>query len=286
VQFNRFILIGDQNQLPAVTVQGDKNTKIIDPDLNGIGISDMKVSFFERLFNNAVSNGWTNAYGTLKEQFRMNETIMDLINHFYHGKLICAITKPPELNILYKYPDDSPLSNLLCNYRIIFIETPYSPSGKMNEFEAEYTAKLMLKINEIGYLKNNKDLNVGVITPWRAQIASIRQKLEENCITDIPVDTVERFQGSENKVIIYSTSVSARFQLERMGSIGINKNKDALIEVDRKLNVVLSRAQEQIIIMGSSEVLRISIHYRKLIEMIIQKGKYITRLEAIKLFGT
>ncbi|MBK7265412.1 MAG: hypothetical protein IPI12_03545 [Ignavibacteriales bacterium] len=65
------------------------------------------------------------------------------------------------------------------------------------------------------------------------------------------------FRG-ENRVIIYSTSVSNHFQLERLGSIGINRSTEAEVEVDRKLNVVPSRAQEQIIILDSVSVLRTS----------------------------
>ena len=102
----------------------------------------------------------------------------------------------------------------------------------------------------------------------------------------IPVDTVERFQGSENRVIIYSTAVSSQYHLERVGSIGVNRSQDAEVEVDRKLNVVLSRAQEQIIILGSVPILRISQHYRKLIEMIRQDGLYIPTPERKQIFGT
>ncbi|MCA0388756.1 MAG: DNA2/NAM7 family helicase [Bacteroidetes bacterium] len=286
VNFQRFILIGDQNQLPAVTVQGDANTLITDSDLNGAGIRDMKVSLFERMFYTAVAKGWTHAYGTLKEQFRMHEVIMDLINHYYHGNLQCALSGRESLDSIYPNPDDSALSKILTGNRLIFIETQYSKTGKMNESEAEIVSMIAGKIREISGLPKDELPDIGIITPWRAQIAAINQRLEMKGITGLPVDTVERFQGSENKIIIYSTSVSNTSQLERLGSFGKNKSVENEVEVDRKLNVVLSRAQEQLIVLGSVSVLRTSLHYRKLIETIREKGRFVSTTERKKLFGT
>lgn len=286
VNFNRFILIGDQNQLPAVTVQSDVTTSINDPLLNEIGIFDMKVSLFERMFNTAVRNGWTNAYGTLIEQFRMDEKIMQLINHYYHDGLRCALPERQNLDDIYPKGDESKISELLRANRLIFIETPLSKSGKNNESEADIVAQIVEKIKICGLSEKNGSLNLGIITPWRAQIATIKQKLEEMGITGVPVDTVERFQGSENRVIIYSTSVSNHYQLERLGSIGVNRSTEAEVEVDRKLNVVLSRAQEQIIILGSVSVLRTSLHYKKVLETIIRGGRFVSASERVEIFGT
>lgn len=286
VNFNRFILIGDQNQLPAVTVQSDVNTLISDPVLNEIGITDMKISLFERMFNTAVQNGWTNAYGTLIEQFRMDEKIMQMINHYYHDGLRCAFSVKQNLDDIYPTRDESKISELLISNRLIFIETPLSKTGKNNESEANIVAQIVEKIKINGLSEKNGSLNLGIITPWRAQIATIKQKLEEIGITGVPVDTVERFQGSENRVIIYSTSVSNHFQLERLGSIGINRSTEAEVEVDRKLNVVLSRAQEQIIILGSVSVLRTSQHYKKVLETILRGGRFVAASERVNIFGT
>jgi DNA replication ATP-dependent helicase Dna2 len=279
-------LIGDQNQLPAVTVQSDANTLINDLVLNDIGIFDMKISLFERMYNTAVRNGWTNAYGMLSEQFRMDEKIMQLINHYYHNGLRCAVSERNDLEFIYPAGDDSKISQLLKSNRLIFIETPLSKTGKNNEREAGIVSQLVGKIKQIGLTDENGVFNPGVITPWRAQIATIKQKLEEIGITGVPVDTVERFQGSENKVIIYSTAVSSHFQLERSGSIGVAKSEESEVEVDRKLNVVLSRAQEQIIILGSVSVLKTSLHYKKVLETIINNGRFVPAHEREEIFGT
>ncbi len=281
--FEKFILIGDQNQLPAVTVQSNGNTAVTDPDLLGLGLTEMKVSLFERLFNNAVKNGWSHAYGTLTEQFRMDESIMELINHYYHGRLRRATRETVPLSGLYSEDGNSAVKEMLLKNRLIFIESPFSKTGKKNDDEAAIVAHLVKTMRDSGLTGTD---DIGIITPWRAQIAAIRGQLEMIGADTIPVDTVERFQGSENRVIIYSTAVSSQYHLERVGSIGVNRSQDAEVEVDRKLNVVLSRAQEQIIILGSVPILRISQHYRKLIEMIRQDGLYIPTPERKQIFGT
>lgn len=281
--FNKFILIGDQNQLPAVTVQSNGNTAVTDDELKNIGMTDMKVSLFERLFNRTVEMGWTHAYGTLTEQFRMDESIMQLINHYYHGKLRRVARDPLPLSELYTGDQDSEIKRLLQQSRLIFVESPFSKTGKKNEDEANIVSRLVKEMRELGLTGPD---DIGIITPWRAQIAAIRQKLEEIGATEIPVDTVERFQGSENRVIIYSTSVSGQYHLGKLGSIGVNRSSEAEVEVDRKLNVVLSRAQEQIIVLGSVPVLKISPHYRRLIETIREKGLYINTADRKRIFGT
>jgi len=283
VDFDRFILIGDQNQLPAVTVQSNGNTEVQDQDLKNQGLTDMKVSLFERLFNRAVERGWTHAYGTLTEQFRMDESIMQMINHYYHGRLRRAARDPRPLAELYPAGTGPVIEEVLLKSRLIFIETHLSKTGKKNEDEATIASMLVKTMRESGLTSPH---DIGVITPWRAQIAAIRQKLEEIDAIDVPVDTVERFQGSENRVIIYSTAVSSQFQLERLGSIGMNRSSEAEVEVDRKLNVVISRAQEQIIVLGSVPVLKISPHYRRLIETIREKGLYINTADRKRIFGT
>jgi DNA replication ATP-dependent helicase Dna2 len=70
---------------------------------------------------------------------------------------------------------------------------------------------------------------------------------------------VERFQGSERDVIIVSFAVKNALQLRSIQSI----NADG---VDRKLNVMLTRAKEHLLLLGAPEVLRQSVHLGRLVE--------------------
>ncbi|HEY4207621.1 MAG TPA: AAA domain-containing protein, partial [Puia sp.] len=51
--FDKFVLIGDHKQLPAVITQDNQRCKIQSTYLNQLGISDLGISLFERLIDNA-----------------------------------------------------------------------------------------------------------------------------------------------------------------------------------------------------------------------------------------
>jgi DNA replication ATP-dependent helicase Dna2 len=52
-------------------------------------------------------------------------------------------------------------------------------------------------------------------------------------------------------------------------------------KVDRKLNVALSRAKNQVIILANSEICRQSLHYHRLYENIHHNGNVITAQEIL-----
>ena len=67
------------------------------------------------------------------------------------------------------------------------------------------------------------------------------------------IDTVERYQGSERKIIIYGFTVLSVHQLNFLTSSTMEEN-GALI--DRKLNVVMTRAREHLVMVGHAALLR------------------------------
>ena len=106
--------------------------------------------------------------------------------------------------------------------------------------------------------------SVGLIAPYRHQIARIRQELDKfgiSAFDTIRVDTVERFQGSQNDCIIYSFCVNDESQLEWLPSY----TEESGQLIDRKLNVALTRARRQLFVLGNSRLLSRNPIYRILI---------------------
>ena len=100
----------------------------------------------------------------------------------------------------------------LLTRRVAFLPAAVEPpaqSAKMNHSEARIVARLAAAIyRQYAAVSGfNPAVTLGVITPYRSQIALIKKEIAALGIApleDILVDTVERFQGSERDVIIYS----------------------------------------------------------------------------------
>ena len=72
-------------------------------------------------------------------------------------------------------------------------------------------------------------------------------------LEDICIDTVERYQGSQRRYIIYGFTVQKDYQLDFLTSSTFLDWDGTL--VDRKLNVALTRAEEHLIIVGNPDIL-------------------------------
>lgn len=275
----RFIMIGDHKQLPAIVLQDQVQTKIEDKDLQSIGLHSMHNSLFERLYTFCEMQGFDYAFDTLTYQGRMHRDIAAFVNNqFYNGKLKQAYDLS-HLSVEVKqalYRQVSPLrfeyvandkiSQALSKSRILFFHCKASQPllGKSNDTEARRVVEIVEKLIFL-YKSNGRELNVveqiGIIAPFKNQIALIREELHQRRIDDankITIDTVERFQGGQKDFIIYSFTATELYQLKAL--INLNDIKD----VDRKLNVALTRAKEQMILVGDGELLKKDPLYNKL----------------------
>jgi superfamily I DNA and/or RNA helicase len=90
---------------------------------------------------------------------------------------------------------------------------------------------------------------------YRYQIALIRRemmKLDIPELLDISIDTVERYQGSQRDVIIYSLGVQNATDLDFLTSNCFEEDGRV---IDRKLNVAMTRARKQLLMTGNRDVL-------------------------------
>jgi len=274
--FNKWILIGDENQLPAVVLQSEIDSKCHYADLNQIGLTNYRESLFYRLKKNAKEKKWHDCFGMLTVQYRMHEDIAEFPNQFYQNKLECG-TGEQSLSIPdYPISPSTKVFPLFNSSRVVFVPTQRDPRSKTNQEEARLVAEIIKYVHTIYGEQFDQTKTIGVITPFRAQIAMIRQELG-SAYRDVSVDTVERFQGSEREIIVISYAIKNAKQLNVIQSF----NEEG---VDRKLNVALTRAKKHLIILGTEETLKKNVIFKSLINHIeAKKGYSLNPLKAIEI---
>ena len=252
----KFILIGDHKQLPAVVLQSNEQSEVHDEGLRRIGPYNLKDSLFERLYRFHLQEEHCRAVDMLCRQGRMHPGVASFPNReFYAGKLE-ALGLPHQLENV-----DAPV-------RFIPSERDTeSVSGKTNRNEARIVAQLAADVYHLYKETFEVNRTLGVITPYRSQIALIRKEIQAlgiSALNEISVDTVERYQGSERDVIIYSFCVNYLYQLKFLP----NLTEENGVWIDRKLNVALTRARRQLYITGVPDILNHNLIYRRLIQAI------------------
>jgi hypothetical protein len=278
----KFILVGDYKQLPAVVLQSTKDSLVETADLNSIGLTDRRNSLFERLYRTNKRMGNTKVIGMLSKQGRMHPEVSLFPNYAFYNSQLTLVPTPHQTQELefIKYDRNNGIESLLATKRLSFISSEKSQSDKSNKInsnEAKIVASIVKSVYHLyrnNNLKFDPEQSIGVITPYRSQIALIKReihKLSNPDLDKITVDTVERFQGSQRDIIVYSFSVNQFFQLDFLSS---NIEEDGVL-IDRKLNVAITRAKKQLLITGNPAILANNLIYFRLIEFIRSKGGFI-----------
>ena len=277
----RFILIGDYKQLPAVVQQSDTEVVVKDETLKDIHLNSCTNSLFERLILTERATGRTDFIGTLHKQGRMHPNIADFANRKFYTReqLECVpLAHQLEQTLAYNETSKDETDDLLKAHRMIFI--PSKPcrqlniSEKVNTEEARIITDLLRRLyRQLG--KNfDPQKSVGVIVPYRNQIAMIRKEIEKLGIPEleeISIDTVERYQGSQRDIILYSFTIQSRYQLDFLTANTFYEDGQP---IDRKLNVAITRARKQLILTGNEQTLRHNQLFAELIDYIKEKGGY------------
>ena len=249
----KFILIGDHKQLPAVVLQSKEESEVFDEGLRRIGVFNLKDSLFERLYRSHLSEGDSPALDMLCRQGRMHPDVASFPNQAFYGGRLEPVGLPHQMEeisapVLF-LPSQRDTENL---------------SGKTNRYEARMVADWAEHIWMESPDSFDPHHTLGIITPYRSQIALIRKELQAKdipALNEISVDTVERYQGSERDVILYSFCVNHRYQLKFLP----NLTEENGVLIDRKLNVALTRARKRLIIVGVLDILKENPIYAQLI---------------------
>ena len=266
----RFILIGDHKQLPAVVVQPDD-----EPTLHAC-----RLSLFERLLHQEREAGREAFTAILRRQGRMHPDIAAFPNEFFYAREQLQPVPLPhqeETELPYHQPSEDALDDLLKQHRVLFFPSGLlssSPvregsevgSDKVNPVEASLVADLLRRIYRQYGERFDAMKTVGVIVPYRNQIAMIRREIAQLGIPqllDISIDTVERYQGSQRDVIIYSFTIRHPYQLDFLCANCFEEDGKT---IDRKLNVAMTRARKQLLMTGCTSVLNQNPIFAQLIQ--------------------
>ena len=282
---DKFILIGDHKQLPAVVQQPEESSKVTEPLLREIGLQDCRHSLFERLIRLQKKNGTEDFVYQLSRQGRMHPEVADFANRAFYGATLAPIPVPHQLQSLASSEKEGKngLEQLVAERRVAFIVSPgdfrTTISEKVNVDEARRVAALLRVVYEQAEKRGKGTFHpyrtVGVIVPYRNQIAMIRKEIARLGIPEllaISIDTVERYQGSERDCIIYSFTIQRPYQLDFLTS---NTFEEDGATIDRKLNVALTRAREQMFLVGNPELLKMNPVFQKMMEEVKRVGAWV-----------
>lgn len=262
---DKFILIGDHKQLPAVVLQSSEQSAIYEESLLSIGLTNLKDSLFERLYRNCTArqSSLTShpSYDMLCRQGRMHPEVALFANRAFYGGRLIPVGLPHQL-------EDSDTVCRLAFYPSV--PEKIGTSTKINHSEARIVADLVARIYEDCRTDFDEARTLGIITPYRSQIALIKKEIAAlgiPALNRIMVDTVERFQGSERDVIIYSCCINSYFQLKFVSNL---TEEDGTL-IDRKLNVALTRARKQMFVTGVPKYLKSNPLYESLLNLMEYK---------------
>jgi len=223
----------------------------------------LNVSLLDRLAA-AVEVGTPGVFGVqLVETYRSHPSILRLYNDTcYAGQL-----RPSSSEIsrdLESWPGCMQDSNG-CRHPVVFhhlegrqAQDKDSPSW-YNLDEAEVVKAYVMSLLSMEVASSD----IGVLAPYRKQCQKIRDLLR-NDAPDAEVGTPEAFQGREKRVIIVSTVRSSTRDAQQFG-IGF-------VAAERRVNVVLSRAQSLLIVVGNLHALEMDDTWHSVVNLARSMG--------------
>jgi DNA replication ATP-dependent helicase Dna2 len=214
------VLVGDHEQLPP-GVRAE---------------NDLSESLFERLVET-----YPDASVMLDRQYRMSQRIQAFASQeFYDGRLRPANGEVAGQSLPDLGVDPTALPAELRD-SVSFVDPGGSRVGNTNPAEADRVAEIVAAYVDAGVDPDE----IGVIAPFRAQVAEISRR------TDATVDTVDRFQGSSQEVIVVSF-------------VATGDVEDPIFEDHRRVNVALTRAKKALVLVGDAGALESDPFYARM----------------------
>ena len=244
LQGKKVILAGDHLQLPP-TIKS-KNAEYV-----------LSYTLFDRM----ISTYGDKVTRLLDTQYRMNEKIMKFSSiELYEDKLIAdASVKNHTLKDLIserynknKAALEEIISNddfgifdkplvLLNTSGLDFFETKDTETlSSFNVAETELCKKIIDYLKDKLKVENN---DIGIITPYSAQVANLSKKITQDEYRGLEISTVDGFQGREKEIIVLSLVRSNQ------------KHQVGFLSDKRRLNVAITRPRRMLIVVGDIDTI-------------------------------
>lgn len=203
------VIVGDLKQLPNVVDSND--AKLTDEVFNSFNMPEVYRYKNHCLLSSLLELFKNIPHTLLKEHYRCHPKIIEFCNKkFYNNELII-------------------LSKVQSNRKPLMV---YKTSAGNHSRDNVNQRQIDVIKKEIIPNENlcTTDNSLGIVTPYRNQTNALQTQFKG---TGVKADTVDKFQGQENKVIILST---------------VDNNITNFTDNPNRLNVAISRAIEQLIV--------------------------------------
>jgi serine/threonine protein kinase len=254
----RVLLVGDHHQLPPLYTKPHKRAlaRKLGVVSNDVDLDELLQSDFARAFE---SDYGEKAGATLLTQYRMAEPISNLVSDcFYEGKLKTGEreipsaygTLPQAMGSFVSWLDTASLGKAAHHQK--------DPKGSSIANNAEVDAIIkLLKLMEadeelllnLRRIVDDGEPAIGVICMYAEQKKRLRRKFVEQHWDEafkslVRIDTVDSYQGKENRIVIVSITRS------------IGDQSTGFLRSPNRINVALSRAMDRLVIVGNSNMWR------------------------------
>ncbi|WP_016752075.1 AAA domain-containing protein [Leptospira kirschneri] len=239
---DRVILAGDHKQLPP-TLFSEKNS--------------LETTLFEKAAQRLESHG---RVFLLDTQYRMKEEIVSFPSKEFYSDILKSGRPEKE-----KIPETFPFLNAFQ-----WIDTAGTDSEEViindsisNPFEADLQVRLCFLLKENDWPEEE----ITILSPYRAQVRLISEKLKDVGLTKINVSTIDSFQGRENRCIL-------------LGFVRSNpEGRSGFLKESRRINVGMTRARDLLLCIGDSSTLSQDPFLCKLIRFAEEKEVFRTAWE-------
>ncbi len=252
---SRVVLAGDPYQLPPTV-------KCREAARGGLAITLME-KCLSRLGEQA---------NLLEVQYRMNQNIMGFSNSFFYQNRLQAAPA-----VAYWT-----LPNASLQEAVTFIDTAGTGFEEQlqSRFQSRYNEEEIMVALEhlyqlIGSIPPEEDApSIAFISPYREQVIRATDLLEADeklpASLDLSVNTIDGFQGQERDVVYIS--------LVRSNS----KSEIGFLKDYRRMNVALTRARKQLVVIGDSATIGTDPFYSGFIDYVEKNGVYQTAWEYMR----